>query len=325
MFQQLSIFQWVLILWILLLFLKSIVALFDREASDEIIFGILLILGGGLWLMQSYWTGLYLPWIHWLKAFRVEILIAILLIIYGIRLAFKAPWRHIIVIAITIIAFVIVNQLPLPVLSQHSPKSSLSEELGRSTENSNVIEDPLEEGEYLELLMNRGHFTLSTGNITSKILVSDAEKIEQKKKNSFVVSSSRQNEEIILSDKINYLVLESRLGNMQGVFSNPLKKVSAKSNLGDINLSFLETLDEGDFESNMGNVSITFKKEVQTISLKSNAGNIHLLLPKGMNIDTAGLESRLGNINIRNGDGTMGTVSISGLVNLGNITITANQ
>ena len=46
MFMQISIVQWIFLVWILLLVLKSAVALFDKDAPDEILFGVLLILRG---------------------------------------------------------------------------------------------------------------------------------------------------------------------------------------------------------------------------------------------------------------------------------------
>jgi hypothetical protein len=320
MFMQISIVQWIFLVWILLLVLKSAVALFDKDAPDEILFGVLLILGGALWILQHFGFAFYLPWIAWLKSFRYEILIAILLILYGVRLVFQAPWKNILVIIVAVLAFLTVSRISFPnqdnrsgytrpILNSGSTSSNDQNYLGKAEDNQ------------LELIFNRGNFTIKADKMDSALMISENEQIEEKGKNTYQLTSSLSEGELSLNTNISNLSLDIKLGNLKGTLNNLLEKINAKSNLGDIQLSFYKQVERSSFESNMGNITLDFHQGVEQVYIKANAGNVNIYLPKGYSIDARGLESRLGNLNISNGDGTQGTVKISGSVNLGNINI----
>ncbi len=324
MFLQISILQWVFIIWILLLFLKSIIALFDKEAPDEILFGVILILGGGLWLMQSYWVEFSLPWISWLQYFRVEILIAILLVMYGIRLAFRPPWKHIILIAVVVAAFMLIGHLQLPEVAQRDQSvATLSK--NSSMEGEKFVFDASEiDGDKLELTMERGNFSLFTGDTEDILKIKDVDQVERKGDSSFAISSVKQRGEIAIHENIKKLFLEARMGNMNGAFFHSIDEFFAKTNMGDLNLSFSNALGKCRLESNMGNVSVMFNDQVKKVEVKSNAGNINLNFSRGTKVNADELETRLGNITINDGDGSSGEVVVKGRVNLGNITINSD-
>lgn len=324
MFMQISIIQWIFMIWILLLVLKSAVALFDKDAPDEILFGVLLILGGGLWILQHFGFGFYLPWIAWLKSFRYEILIAILLILYGLRLVFQAPWKHILVIIVAVLAFFTVSRITFPSHEYRSGYTRPHTNLATNDSSQKILYAGRTEDTHLELIMNRGNFSIKTEKLDSALAVSENEQIVEKGKNSYQISSNQAKGELLINQKISSLSLESKLGNLNGVLNNVLEKINASSNLGDIQLSFYEKVDRASFESNMGNITLDFHQGVNQIFIKSNAGNVNIYLPKGLSIETKGLDSRLGNLNISNGDGSQGIVQITGSVNLGNINIIAD-
>lgn len=320
MFMQISIVQWIFLVWILLLVLKSAVALFDKDAPDEILFGVLLILGGALWILQHFGFGFYIPWIAWLKSFRYEILIAILLILYGVRMVFQAPWKNILVIIVAVLAFLAVSRISFPnqeyrsgytrpLLNSKTTSSNEQTHLGKAEDNQ------------LELILNRGNFTLKTDKIDSAMMISENEQIEEKGKNTYQLTSSLSEGELLLNTNISNLSLDIKLGNLKGTLNNLLEKINAKSNLGDIQLSFYKQVERASFESNMGNITLDFHHGAVQVYIKANAGNVNIHLPKGYSIDARGLEARLGNLNIKNGDGSQGTVVIAGAVNLGNINI----
>jgi hypothetical protein len=321
MFMQISIVQWIFLVWILLLVLKSVVALFDKDAPDEILFGVLLILGGALWILQHFGFAFYVPWFIWLKSFRYEILIAILLILYGVRLVFQAPWKHILVILVAILAFVAVSRITFP--NQDFRNANTSSLLNSTTNSINEQKTHLGEAEdqQLDLIFNRGNFTIKTDDIDSAIVITENEQIENKGRHTYQLNSKDSEGQLLISNKITDIDLDSKLGNLNGIFHNLIENMNAKSNLGDIQLSFYKPVERSSFESNMGNMTLDFHQGVEQIYIKANAGNVNIYLPKGYQIDAKGLESRLGNLNISNGDGTQGKVKISGVVNLGNINI----
>lgn len=324
MFMQISIVQWIFLVWILLLVLKSAVALFDKDAPDEILFGVLLILGGALWILQHFGFAFYIPWIAWLKSFRYEILIAILLILYGVRLVFQAPWKHILVILVAVLAFIAVSRISFPTQDYRNANTSslLNSPLSSTKQQKNQFGKVDEQK--LDLTFNRGNFTIKTDDIDSALSISDNELIEEKGRQTFHLSSRDSDGQLLINNKVTELDLDSKLGNLKGAFNNLIQSIKTKSNLGDIQLSFYKKVARSSFEANMGNITLDFHQGVEELYIKANAGNVNIYLPKGYHIDAKGLESRLGNLNISNGDGTQGTVKITGLVNLGNINITSD-
>lgn len=113
---ELSFIHWLLIAWILLIFLKSIVTLCYSKSQDQLLWGIILVLGGVTWIL-SYWF----PGVAQFLFGRIKseisvidpgvfmgVLISLILILHGIKLAFKHPWKQILVI-LTVLLFVVLH------------------------------------------------------------------------------------------------------------------------------------------------------------------------------------------------------------------------
>jgi len=321
--------QWLLLIWLVSVFLRSLLEIFKLDRLDHIVTGLLFVLIGLAWIATLQW--------HWkiqqiFNPYFVQSSIGLLLTAYGIRMIWKKPIGS----AIACIVILLVSGF----LYYHTPDNANSQPslLNRYIpflssyvipENEKIIDQPrsfgMEEDEKLEIHSQIGNLFFSSSSLKELFSVITGSVEEDSKQKIYQIGSSEEKTSLQIRNRLEELIIKKDVGNIQGTLDGKFGSVSVDSDAGNVQLDLKDSIGSFSCRLNMGNLDLNLYTRVPTVNAKVDVGNITIHIAKGLRIETDSVKTSIGQVKIlQNGDGSVGSIELKAECNIGNITIIAD-
>lgn len=321
--------QWLLLIWLVSVFLRSLLEIFKLDGLDHIVTGLLFVLIGLAWIATLQW--------HW-KIQQIfypnfsQSSIGLLLTAYGIRMIWKKPIGSAIAcIVILLVSGFLYYHAPDNVNSQPSLLNRYIPFLSSYVipENEKKIDQPrsfgLEEDEKLEIHSQIGNLFFSSGSLKELFSVKTGSVEEDSKRKIYQIDSSEEKVSLQIRNRLKELIIKKDVGNIQGTLDGKFGSVSVDSDAGNVQLDLKDSIESFSCRLNMGNLDLNLYDRIPTVNVKVDVGNITIHIAKGLRIETDSVKTSIGQVKIlQNGDGSVGSIELKAECNIGNITIIAD-
>lgn len=321
--------QWLLLIWLVSVFLRSLLEIFKLDGLDHIVTGLLFVLIGLAWIATIQW--------HWkiqqiFFPYFTQSSIGLLLTAYGIRMIWKKPIGSTITCVVILLVFgFLYYHAPANVNSQPSLLNRYIPFLSSHVvpENEKSIDQPrsfgLEEDEKLEIHSPIGNLFFSSGSLEELFIVKTGSVEEDSKQKIYQISSSEEKASLQIRDRLKELIIKKEVGNIQGSLDGKFGSVSLDSDAGNIQLDLKDSIESFSCRLNMGNLDLNLYDRIPSVNVKVDVGNITIHIAKGLRIETDSVKTNIGQVKIQqNGDGSVGSIELKAECNIGNITIIAD-
>ena len=323
--------QWLLLIWLVSLFIRSVLEIFNLDSLDHTVTGIIFVLIGIAWIATLYWklniNTIFFPYF-------IQSAIGLILASYGIKMIWKKPIGSAIAcVVIALVSGFLFFQAPTiskndsGLISQYFPFLS-----------SQVITSPLEYNptsaltffgdetdEKLSLTSTLGNLFFTSSELKSLFYVDSGTKVEEQSENTYKIANTKEKISMQIRNKLKELKISKDVGNIQGKLDGTYETIILDSDAGNINLDLKGKIDSITCRVNMGNLDLNLYSLIPSVKVKLDVGNITIHIAKGIQVETDSIKTNVGQIKIeQNGDGSLGTIELEAETNLGNITIIAD-
>ncbi len=326
-----QVVQWFLLIWLVSLFIRSVLEIFNLDNLDHLVTGIIFILIGLAWIASLQWkfniSSIFFPYF-------IQSAIGLILTSYGIKMIWKKPIGSVVTCVVMALVFgFLYDQAPVmvkndasivqyfPFLSSQVIISPLDDHQTSSARTSFGEETD----DTLSLTSTLGNLVFSSSELKSLFTVDSGTKVEEQSENTYKISNSQEKTSIQIRNRIKELKINKDVGNIRGTLDGTYEMINLDSDAGNIHLDLKGKIESFICNVNMGNIDLNLYSLVSSMKIKLDVGNITIHIPKGIQAEVDSIKTKAGQIKIeQNGDGSLGTIKLEAETNLGNITIIAD-
>lgn len=336
-----QIIQWILLIWIVSVFLHSILDIFKLDKHDNIITGFLFISAGFIWIASLVWrfdvNRLFFPYFP-------QSVIGLLLAVYGIKMIWKKPVGSIIacVVIVMVLGILYVKAPSLEInesrfLSRYFPFLS-STAIWNKQSNDMPAESKQTEketnrdllygkasDEYLDLISDLNNLTLKTDQIDGLFVVQPGSSVEDRGNHQYKINHQQGKTSLTIRNQLKLLRIFKDIGNTEGVLDGSFNMVVFESDAGNIKLDLKGSINSFQSNLDMGNLDLNLYTAIPSIKIKVEVGNITIHVAKGIRINSDSVKTNIGQLKIEQSeDDSKGTINLEAETNIGNITVIAD-
>jgi len=314
-------FAVILLIWILVLFVQSLLGLFKVRLSTAQLFGLILVIGGVFWILyvlpnsplQDYvaHSALPDPWY----------LLGGLLITYGVRYLMPAPTKDIVAallcVAVVIGGFYIFKTLTPPLPQWQGQQEAPGYNNTPARERNRLLPAPLkiyglrstplealtwaEEETSSALSFHLDFGSLYVGQQPSKEYGFGAYQYVFRKTASSVYELTPQsgregNGALFLGSQVTSVDIAASYGSLYVEITQPMNSILVDSRMGDITVDSAAQIESIVLGSYAGNINLALNEHVKHITVDSRAGNINVSTSTVVDLIT--VRASAGNLNI---------------------------
>ena len=323
--------QWFLLIWLVSLFIRSVLEIFNLDRLDHMVTGIIFVLVGLAWIAALQWkfniNNLFFPYF-------VQSAIGLITASYGIKMIWKKPVGSAIAcVVIALVSGFLYYQAPTISKNDSSLMSQYFPFLSSRVISSPLADKPTsgltffgdETNEKLSLNSTIGNLFFSSSELISLFTVDSGTKVEIQSENTYKIANTEEKTSIQIRNKLKELKITKDVGNIQGKLDGTYEAIILDSDAGNISLDLKGKIDSISCRLNMGNLDLSLYSLIPSVKVKLDVGNITIHIAKGLQVETDSIKTNVGQIKIeQNGDGSLGTIELEAETNLGNITIIAD-
>lgn len=323
--------QWLLLLWLVSLFLRSILEIFKLDGLDHIVTGLLFVLIGFAWIATMYWKfdiqRIFFPYF-------IQSSIGLLFATYGIRMIWKKPIGSAVtcVVILLVSGFFYYNAPSMKedqsnFVSRYFPflSSGIIQKTEENTGNTATFGFGLPSDEKLEIHSNIGNLFFNTESLPVLFKVKPGTVVESLQENRYQIGNTEEKTSIQIHNQLEELLIKKDVGNIQGTVAGTFENIILDSDAGNIHLDLSGKIESLSCHLNMGNLEMRIFSMIPTVTAKVDVGNITIHIAKGLRVETDSIKTNVGQIKIeQNGDGSIGTINLKAETNIGNIVIIAD-
>lgn len=336
-----QIIQWVLLIWIVSLFLRSLLEIFKLDTHDNILSGFLFILAGFIWIASLVWkfdvNKLFFPYF-------IQSVIGLLLAVYGIRMIWKKPVGSTIVCVVIALVFgflyykgpTLANNENrflsrfFPFLSSTALWHEKSDEKPNPVQNSERETDKnlnfgKSSDEYLDLISNLNNLTLKTEPIEGLFSVQPGTTVEDRSNHQYKINHQQGKTALTIRNQLKLLRVFKDIGNIEGELDGSFNMVVFESDAGNMKFDLKGNMNTFQSTQKMGNLDLNLYSAVPSIKIKVDVGNITIHVAKGIRINSDSVKTNIGQLKIeQTEDDSKGSIYLEVETNIGNITVMAD-
>ncbi|MDD4663110.1 MAG: hypothetical protein PHD83_00410 [Caldisericia bacterium] len=323
--------QWFLLIWLVSLFIRSVLEIFNLDNLDHMVTGIIFVLIGLAWIASLQWkfniSTIFFPYF-------IQSAIGLILASYGIKMIWKKPIGSVVACVVMALVFgflyyraPVIAKNDSSFVSQYFPFLSSQVISPPFSDNQTSVRTSFgkETDETLFLISTLGNLVFSSSENKSLFTVDTGTIVEEQSGNIYKIANAEEKTSIRIRNWIKEFKISKDVGNIRGTLDGTYEIINLNSDAGNIHLDLKGKIESFICNVNMGNLDLNLYSLISSMKIKLDVGNITIHIPKGMQVETDSIKTNVGKIKIeQNGDGSLGSIKLEAETNLGNITIIAD-